>query len=364
MADKKISQLTSATTPLAGTEVLPIVQSGSTVKVSSDDLTVKNVRSNATTGILQIAGPGAGTTRVMTTPNANFTAARTDAAQTFTGDQTFSTVLGTTFDTNVVAAGVTLSGTTLSADGTDSNIDITVTPKGTGKVSTKAIWTNSPDGTKQLTFTPGNTLHQILGDYSSGANVPIQIGIYGFPNMLTFNTDGTLSAKNNLKFTDAGDGIDFSANTHAAGMTSELLDWYETGTFTPVLSCATPGTLAVTYSVQKGYYTRVGRVVHIWGNIQTSAVTVGTATGAVRLTGLPFTSAASSTAVETYMGSMGYQGITKAGYTDFNPQLQENTTYVLILASKSDGGAAANVQIGDLSTGTNLLYWQVTYVAA
>ena len=28
MADKKISQLTAATTPLAGTEVLPIVQFG------------------------------------------------------------------------------------------------------------------------------------------------------------------------------------------------------------------------------------------------------------------------------------------------------------------------------------------------
>jgi hypothetical protein len=39
MADKKISQLTSATTPLAGTEVLPIVQSGSTVKVSAADVT-------------------------------------------------------------------------------------------------------------------------------------------------------------------------------------------------------------------------------------------------------------------------------------------------------------------------------------
>lgn len=40
MADKKISQLTGATTPLAGTEVLPIVQSGSTVKVAVSDLTV------------------------------------------------------------------------------------------------------------------------------------------------------------------------------------------------------------------------------------------------------------------------------------------------------------------------------------
>lgn len=90
MADLKISQLTSATLPLAGTEALPIVQSSSTKKVSTDDLTVKNVRSNATTGILQIAGPGAETTRVMTVPNANFTAARTDDAQTFTGTQTFS----------------------------------------------------------------------------------------------------------------------------------------------------------------------------------------------------------------------------------------------------------------------------------
>jgi hypothetical protein len=87
MADKKISQLTSATTPLAGTEELPIVQSGSTVKVSVDNLT---------------AG---------------------------------KTVKATTFDTDVAAAGVTLTGTTLAADGTDTNIDINITPKGTGEVN-------------------------------------------------------------------------------------------------------------------------------------------------------------------------------------------------------------------------------------
>jgi hypothetical protein len=98
MADTKISALPTSTLPLAGTEVLPIVQSSSTKQVSVDDLTVKNVRSNATNGILQIAGPAAAATRVMTTPDANFTAARTDAAQSFTGDQTLSTgnlVIGT-----------------------------------------------------------------------------------------------------------------------------------------------------------------------------------------------------------------------------------------------------------------------------
>jgi hypothetical protein len=49
MPDKKISALTSATTPLAGTEVLPIVQSGSTVKVPVADLTTGRA---VTTGLL------------------------------------------------------------------------------------------------------------------------------------------------------------------------------------------------------------------------------------------------------------------------------------------------------------------------
>lgn len=98
MSDAKISALPAATTPLAGTEVLPIVQSSTTVKVAVQDLNPVNLKSNATSGVIQVVGPAAGTTRVMTTPNANFTAARTDAAQTFTGDQTLGTgnlVIGT-----------------------------------------------------------------------------------------------------------------------------------------------------------------------------------------------------------------------------------------------------------------------------
>jgi len=39
MSNTKISSLTSATTPLAGTEVLPIVQSSATVKVAVSNLT-------------------------------------------------------------------------------------------------------------------------------------------------------------------------------------------------------------------------------------------------------------------------------------------------------------------------------------
>jgi len=48
MADVKISALTGATTPLAGTEVLPIVQGGTTVKVAVSDLTAGRAVSNLT----------------------------------------------------------------------------------------------------------------------------------------------------------------------------------------------------------------------------------------------------------------------------------------------------------------------------
>jgi hypothetical protein len=78
MADKKISALTAASTPLAGTEVLPIVQSGATVKVAVSDLTagraVSATQLTLTTGNLIVsngkgidfsATPGTGTSELL-----------------------------------------------------------------------------------------------------------------------------------------------------------------------------------------------------------------------------------------------------------------------------------------------------------
>jgi len=63
------------------------------------------------------------------------------------GDLTVTgTCYGTTFDTNVVAAGVTLTGTTLAADGTDANIPITITPKGTEAVTIDGLDYPMADG--------------------------------------------------------------------------------------------------------------------------------------------------------------------------------------------------------------------------
>lgn len=66
MADKKISQLTSSTTPLAGTEVLPIVQSGSTVKVA-----VSNLTAGRPVSALGLVTPTSGDVTIANTLNDN-----------------------------------------------------------------------------------------------------------------------------------------------------------------------------------------------------------------------------------------------------------------------------------------------------
>lgn len=249
MANKKISALSSASLPLAGTEVLPIVQSSSTVKVATDDLTVKNVRSNATTGILQIAGPGTGTTRVMTTPNANFTAARTDAAQTFSGVQTFSNQVNIT---GAVASGAANAG---------------VFANSSGQFQTWVLGAN--------TSTYGTyVLVQALSDLSSSRQ------------LLSFDTSGNGSFDSgNVAFATAAKGINFTANTGAAGKTSQLLNWYEEGTWTPNDQSGA----GLSFTVTSARYTRIGRQVTVQFDI-TFPTTVSTATQLMG--GLPFVAGA------------------------------------------------------------------------
>jgi len=109
MADLKISQLPSASTPLAGTEVLLIVQSGSTVQVSVN----------------------------------NLTAGKAVSASTVTATTVTATTFAGSLDTNVAAAKLTVSGTSVVASGTDTNIDVTLTPKGTGVVTTAASYSDA-----------------------------------------------------------------------------------------------------------------------------------------------------------------------------------------------------------------------------
>lgn len=201
MADKKISQLTGATTPLAGTEVLPIVQSGSTVKVAVSDVT---------------AG------RAITATSITVGSGRTRLASTYVAD-----VPGPT--------------------GNDTGI-----------------------------LFGGNTIFPCNGS----GTITNGVASLGSASFKWYD----LFLENNV-VVSAGKGIDFSANTHAAGMTSELLNWYEEGTWTPSVS-ASSGTITTVGTVV-GRYTRVGRIVTVYAAIPITDN--GTGAGALQVTGIPFT---------------------------------------------------------------------------
>lgn len=97
---------------------------------------------------------------------------------------------------------------------------------------------------------------------------------------LRLKADGNVAMDNgaNLSFS-AGHGIDFSANANAAGASSELLDGYEEGTWTPACSISA-------LSVSRARYVRIGGVVHLSCTITTSGTM---STGTFQLTGLPYT---------------------------------------------------------------------------
>ena len=82
----------------------------------------------------------------------------------------------------------------------------------------------------------------------------------------------TIKSTGNLAFA-SGKGIDFSATSDTtatgASMTSELLDDYEEGTWTPIINSG----FTATYTSNYGTYTKVGRIVYYNFYIQMSNVT-------------------------------------------------------------------------------------------
>jgi hypothetical protein len=121
-------------------------------------------------------------------------------------------------------------------------------------------------------------------------------------------------------------GIQFNGDTAAAN----ALDDYEEGTFTPVIQGSTSiGT--GTYTAQSGFYTKVGRVVHITIRLTWTA---HTGTGNISMGGLPFASTSTSTARFTF--------------ANFNSEiaLTANNILQVILADNSTNPQMQQVPVG------------------
>ena len=100
--------------------------------------------------------------------------------------------------------------------------------------------------------------------------------------------NGRINLSDNIVFA-SGQGIDFSATANSSGtMTSELLDDYERGTWTPTLISRTSPSGSLNYTQNIGYYVKIGNLVFVSAFVSWNSGSLGGTT--IQLAGLPFAS--------------------------------------------------------------------------
>jgi hypothetical protein len=178
----------------------------------------------------------------------------------------------------------------LFVQGSDGNVGIGLTPTEQLHVGGRAnavleLQSSTTTGTGRVNFNDGANSGQIL--YSHTANT------------MDFYSGGSYAMRLTSTGITAPQGIIFGDAGGSGTPTSNTLDDYEEGTWTPTITLNS-GT-ATTYSTLAGNYTKTGRMVVVLGHIIPSDGTLGSTNGYVRMTGLPFTVPASG--VEQGVGS-------------------------------------------------------------
>jgi hypothetical protein len=158
--------------------------------------------------------------------------------------------------------------------------DITITQSADNKGI--AILDSTESGAFYLRHNAANTF------ISNNDTRDMILATNSFDRLTLDGTTGDATFSGNLVIGTSGNGIDFSAT--AGTGTSELLDDYEEGNWTPGYSFATPGDSAFTYTGGRlGTYTKVGNLVTCFFYLDNVTVVKGTASGDLLLTGLPYT---------------------------------------------------------------------------
>jgi hypothetical protein len=158
-------------------------------------------------------------------------------------------------------------------------------------------------------------------------------------SVITILDGGDVTFTGDLIMAD-GKGIDFSADASpASGMTAEILDDYEEGTWGAVVTDASSNAMTMNGSFDTGYYTKVGNLVTVSGIFVTTAL--GTASGGIRITGLPFASVNNNAA---------YSG----GGAGYGSGLAITVGHTVACTVQIDN-AYIDLRVWDVATGTSVM---------
>ena len=215
--------------------------------------------------------------------------------------------------------------TKVTVDGATGNVDIA----GAGKIGVEGgdslyIQSGTTSGSG-LHFHPSNGLTPLR----NGARIDDAIDL------------GTASARFKDLYLSGG------AYIGGTGAANKLGD-YETGTWTVGLRGSdTAG--SHTYHGRNGYYTKVGRAVHIQGGVHLNAI--NTMSGTIYVTGLPFTAGFSGGAINfSYAGAM---SIT-AGTVPIGYAVASGTEFVIYAWDVTSGTTALNQS--EIGNGTQIIF--------
>ena len=194
---------------------------------------------------------------------------------------------------------------------------------------------------------------------------------HGSETMIRCNDDSDVELYHNnskkLETTSAGisvtgnvavsGGIDFSADANAAGATTEVLDDYERGTWTPVYRGSStagsysPGTAA-------GVYTKVGNIVYASASILNIGGSGGS--GDLQISGFPF----ANDAGQSSLGHVFLDDFNMANTSIYLVAIMGSTDSHITIREVKDTAADTTMSVTDLDGSNSDIIVTLTYIAA
>jgi hypothetical protein len=165
-----------------------------------------------------------------------------------------------------------------------------------------------------------------------------------YSEKVRITSSGNVNISNgNIVFATSGTGIDFSATSNSSGtMTSELLDDYEQGTWTPTLPNG--GTLIT----NQARYVKIGNIVHVYCFISSVVPTNNSSLFAIG--GLPYSQLGGST---YSTGSIGYS--LTANVNDWRPLVETGSPYIFFHIVSGSAARRTNANWVSIANGQELI---------